>query len=147
MAIYKFILYLIMNVLKGGNMNKNTVLLLLIFILPLITYFYVSKFNNATSTVSNTTKPTIIKFTSNLCGECQRMDSTIKNVYPKYQETFELISIPVQNQNEYNRDMISKYNVTLVPTTVILNKNQKISKRIEGYIDSLTFEKYLREIK
>lgn len=128
-------------------MNKNTIILLLIFVLPLITYFYVSKNNESTVTVSNTTKPKIIKFTSTLCGECQRMDTVIKEVYPKYQKDIELISIPVQNQTEYNQEMISKYNVTLVPTIVLLNKNQHIQKRIEGYIDSTTFDSYLREIK
>ena len=128
-------------------MNKNTIILLLIFVLPLITYFYVSKNNESTVTVSNTTKPKIIKFTSTLCGECQRMDTVIKEVYPKYQKDIELISIPVQNQTEYNQEMVSKYNVTLVPTIVLLNKNQHIQKRIEGYIDSPTFENYLKEIK
>ena len=128
-------------------MNKNTIILVLIFVLPLITYFYVSKNNESTVTVSNTTKPKIIKFTSTLCGECQRMDTVIKEVYPKYQKDIELISIPVQNQTEYNQEMISKYNVTLVPTIVLLNKNQHIQKRIEGYIDSTTFDSYLREIK
>ncbi|DAA97400.1 TPA: hypothetical protein CPT80_02020 [Candidatus Gastranaerophilales bacterium HUM_9] len=128
-------------------MNKNTIILLLIFVLPLITYFYVSKNNESTVTVSNTTKPKIIKFTSTLCGECQRMDTVIKEVYPKYQKDIELISVPVQNQTEYNQEMISKYNVTLVPTIVLLNKNQHIQKRIEGYIDRTTFDNYLREIK
>lgn len=128
-------------------MNKNTIILLLIFVLPLITYFYVSKNNESTVTVSNTTKPKIIKFTSTLCGECQRMDTVIKEVYPKYQKDIELISVPVQNQTEYNQEMISKYNVTLVPTIVLLNKNQHIQKRIEGYIDKTTFDNYLREIK
>lgn len=128
-------------------MNKNTIILLLIFVLPLITYFYVSKNNESTVTVSNTTKPKIIKFTSTLCSECQRMDTVIKEVYPKYQKDIELISVPVQNQTEYNQEMISKYNVTLVPTIVLLNKNQHIQKRIEGYIDRTTFDNYLREIK
>ena len=81
-------------------MNKNTIILLLIFVLPLITYFYVSKNNESTVTVSNTTKPKIIKFTSTLCSECQRMDTVIKEVYPKYQKDIELISVPVQNQTE-----------------------------------------------
>ena len=106
-----------------------------------------SKNNESTVTVSNTTKPKIIKFTSTLCGECQRMDTVIKEVYPKYQKDIELISVPVQNQTEYNQEMVSKYNVTLVPTIVLLNKNQHIQKRIEGYIDRTTFDNYLREIK
>lgn len=128
-------------------MNKNTIILLLIFVLPLITYFYVSKTSESNATVSSTVKPKIIKFTSNLCGECQRMDVVINEVYPKYKENIELISIPVQVQNEYNKDMISKYQVNLVPTIILLNKNQNMVKRIEGYVNSATFENYLKELK
>lgn len=128
-------------------MNKNTIVLLLIFVLPLITYFYVSKNSESNATVSSTVKPKIIKFTSNLCGECQRMDVVVNEVYPKYKENIELISIPVQVQNEYNKDMISKYQVNLVPTIILLNKNQNMVKRIEGYVNSATFESYLKELK
>ena len=128
-------------------MNKNTIVLLLIFVLPLITYFYVSKNSDSNATVSSMVKPKIIKFTSNLCGECQRMDVVVNEVYPKYKGEIELISIPVQVQNEYNKDMISKYQVNLVPTIILLNKNQNIVKRIEGYVNSTTFESYLKELK
>lgn len=127
-------------------MNKNTIILLLIFVLPLITYFYVSKTNSANVTVSSTVKPKIIKFSSNLCNECQRMDSVIKEVYPKYEKNIEIISIPVQTQNEYNKEMIERYQVKLVPTIILLNKNQAIIKRIEGYVDANTFESYLKEL-
>ncbi len=132
---------------KGGVMNKNTIVLLLIFVLPLITYFYVSNKSDSNATVSNTVRPKIIKFTSNLCGECQRMDVVVKEVYPKYKGSIDLISIPVQVQNDYNNDMVSKYQVTLVPTIVLLNKNQQVVKRIEGYVNSTTFENYLKELK
>lgn len=128
-------------------MNKNTIVLLLIFVLPLITYFYVSKSSESNATVSSTVKPKIIKFSSNLCAECQRMEAVVNEVYPKYKENIELISIPVQVQNEYNKDMISKYQVNLVPTIILLNKNQNMVKRIEGYVNSATFESYLKELK
>lgn len=127
-------------------MNKNTIILLLIFVLPLITYFYVSKTNSTNVTVSSTVKPKIIKFSSNLCSECQRMDTVIKEVYPKYEKNIELISIPVQTQNDYNKEMIERYQVKLVPTIILLNKNQSIIKRIEGYVDANTFENYLKEL-
>lgn len=127
-------------------MNKNTIILLLIFVLPLITYFYVSKTNSTNVTVSSTVKPKIIKFSSNLCSECQRMDAVIKDVYPKYEKNIDMISIPVQTQNDYNKEMIERYQVKLVPTIILLNKNQSIIKRIEGYVDANTFENYLKEL-
>lgn len=128
-------------------MNKNNIVLALIFIFPLITYFYVSKKDSSTVTVSSTVKPQIIKFSSSLCSECQKMDIVIKEVYPKYKSEIELITIPVDVQNEYNQSMIKKHNVTLVPTIVLIDKNKYVTKRIVGATDSTTFENYLREIK
>ncbi|MCD8378343.1 MAG: thioredoxin family protein, partial [Candidatus Gastranaerophilales bacterium] len=115
-------------------MSKNTILLLAIFLLPLIAYFYVSHSSESNATVSTSSGPQIIKFTSDMCGECKRMDAVIKKVYPKYQNKIQLVQIAVQNNTEYNNDMIAKYKVTLVPTTVLLKKDKKIYKRIEGYI-------------
>lgn len=127
-------------------MNKNTLILIMIFVLPLVAYFYASRTTESNLSVSSTVKPQIIKFTSNMCGECKRMDTVIKDVYPKYQDKIQLVSIPVQVQNDYNNQMVSTYKVTLVPTIVLINKNQKVMKRIEGYVDSGTFENYLREL-
>ena len=127
-------------------MSKNTIILLLIFVLPLVVYFYVSRSSESNLTVSGTVKPQIIKFTSNMCSECNRMDKVIKDVYPKYQDKIQLVSIPVQVQNDYNNQMVSNYKVTLVPTIILLDKNQKTVKRIEGYVDAQTLDKYLREL-
>ncbi len=127
-------------------MSKNTIILLLIFVLPLVVYFYVSRSSESNLTVSGTVKPQIIKFTSNMCSECKRMDKVIKDVYPKYQDKIQLVSIPVQVQNDYNNQMVSNYKVTLVPTIILLDKNQKTVKRIEGYVDAQTLDKYLREL-
>ncbi|MCM1264710.1 MAG: thioredoxin family protein [Candidatus Gastranaerophilales bacterium] len=127
-------------------MNKNTIILILIFVLPLIAYFCISHSSESNITVSSTVKPQIIKFTSNMCGECKRMDSVVKDIYPKYQDKIQMVSVPVQIQNDYNNQMVSTYKVTLVPTIILLDKNQKIVKRIEGYMDAQTFDKYLREL-
>ena len=42
--------------------------------------------------------------------------------------------------------MMNKYNITLVPTIIILDKNQKLVKRIEGYVDAKTLDGYLGAI-
>ena len=128
-------------------MNKNNIVLALIFIIPLITFFYVSNKNQYSATVSSTVKPQIIKFSSSLCSECQKMNTVLNQIYPKYQKEIELINIPVDVRNDYNESMIKKYNVTLVPTIILLNKDKETKKRIVGSIDANTFENYLREIK
>lgn len=127
-------------------MNRNIVILLLIFVLPILGYFYVSKTNESTATVASTGAPQLIKFTSNMCAECKRVEPVIQNVMVKYQDKVHYISIPVQVHNKYNEDMMAKYNITLVPTIIILDKNQKLVKRIEGYVSESTLDGYLRNL-
>ena len=127
-------------------MNKNTVLLLLIFILPLIAYFYLSYSGKSEAVSHSAPSAKIIKFTSTMCGECKRVDEVIKQVYPKYEDKTGLISINVQNGTKYNNEMMAQYRITLVPTIILKDKNGEIYKRIEGYIDAETFDKYLKEL-
>ncbi len=125
-------------------MNKNIVILLLVFILPLFAYFMLSKTNQGSVSVANTNRPQLIKFTSNMCGECKRVEPVVNNVMEKYQDTIQYIVIPVQVDNRYNQEMIAKYRVTLVPTIILRDKNQKVVKRIEGYVDEKTLDNYLK---
>ena len=115
-------------------MKRNTILLLIIFVVPLITYFYVSHTSESNAVISTTNRPQIIKFTSNMCGECKKMDVVIKEVYPK------------QNNTQFNNEMVTKYKVTLVPTIILLTKDKHVNKRIEGYVNASTFDNYLREL-
>ena len=127
-------------------MNKNIVILLLVFILPLFAYFMLSKTNQGSVSVANTNRPQLIKFTSNMCGECKRVEPIVQKVMTNYQDSIQYTVIPVQVNNKYNQDMMQKYHITLVPTILILDKNQNVYKRIEGYIDEPTLDKYLKEI-
>ena len=61
----------------------------------------------------------------------------------KYQDTIQYTVILVQNQNKYNEEMMNRYNITLVPTIIILDKNQKVAKRIEGFVDAKTLDRYI----
>lgn len=124
-------------------MNKNILILVLIFIIPIFGYFYLSQKSVSNVSNANTNRVQLIKFTSNMCGECKRVEPEVNKVMNKYQDTIQYIVIPVQNQNKYNTDMMNKYHVTLVPTIIILDKNQNIAKRIEGYVDAKTLDGYI----
>jgi thioredoxin-related protein len=124
-------------------MNKNILILVLIFIIPIFGYFYLSQKSVSNVSNANTNRVQLIKFTSNMCGECKRVEPEVNKVMNKYQDTIQYIVIPVQNQNKYNTDMMNKYHVTLVPTIIILDKNQNIAKRIEGYVDAKALDGYI----
>ena len=124
-------------------MNKNIIILVAIFIIPLFAYFLLANNNQSSVSVATVNRPHVIKFTSNMCGECKRVEPVINKVMTKYQDTVQYTVIPVQVENKYNQDMISKYHVTLVPTIILVDKNQKVVKRIEGYVDEKTLDSYI----
>lgn len=124
-------------------MNKNVIIVLLIFILPVFAYFMLSHKSLSNTSMATSSKPQIIKFSSNMCGECVRLEPVFKRVMLNYQDKVHYIAIPVQVNNEYNQKMIAKYNVKFVPTIVILDCNGKVYKRTEGYISETDLEKYL----
>ena len=126
-------------------MKKNILILAAIFILPLGVYFGLSQKSESNISIAATNHPQLIKFTSNMCSECRRVEPVVNETVKKYQDNIHYISIPVQVSNKYNEEMMAKYNITLVPTIIILDKNQKVIKRIEGYVDSKTLDSYIRE--
>ena len=126
-------------------MNKNILILVMIFVLPIIGYFCLSHKGGSNVTVATVNHPQMIKFTSNMCSECKRVEPIVNGVAKKYQDSIHYISIPVQVNNKYNEEMMAKYNITLVPTIIILDTHQKVVKRIEGYVDAPTLESYVRK--
>lgn len=127
-------------------MNKNIIILLLIFVLPLALYFGFSRKTVSNVSMANSGRPQVIKFTSNMCSACAQMEPVIKRVMINYQDKVQYIVIPVQVNNEYNRKMIAKYDIKLVPTIIILDKSGNISKRTEGYVPETELEKYIKEV-
>ena len=130
-------------------MKKNLITVLLVFIIPLVAYFVLNKsVDNPVNVADATTnKPQVIKFTSAMCLDCQEMNKIIKEIFPKYQDRILLIEIPVQDGKAFTQEQIKKYNVTLVPTIILLDSNGKQLKRIEGAIPKEEMESYLEGLK
>lgn len=127
-------------------MRKNIIAILLILIIPMFAYWILST-NDASksSTVAEaSTKPQVIKFTSEMCMDCQTMNQIMKEIFPAYQDKITLIEIPVQDKTSFNQEQIKKYKVTLVPTIILIDSNGKQVKRIEGAIEKDVMESYLQ---
>lgn len=130
-------------------MKKNLIIVLLVFIVPLVAYFVLNKTSNSQIAVADdaTAKPQIIKFTSAMCLDCQEMNKIIKEIFPKYQDRMVLIEIPVQDGKAFTEEQIKKYNVTLVPTIILIDSNGNQVKRIEGAIPKEEMESCLEGLK
>ena len=127
-------------------MNKNVLIILAILILPICFYYYLDKTQSVLANKVNSTRPKIIKFSSDMCSECQKMEKTVNQVYPKYSGKIELINIPVQKQTKYNLELIKQYKVTLVPTIIFKKSNGQTMAKIEGAMSNNEFEQYLKRL-
>lgn len=130
-------------------MKKNLIIVLLVFIVPLVAYFVLNKTSNSQIAVADdaTAKPQIIKFTSAMCLDCQEMNKIIKEIFPKYQDRMVLVEIPVQDGKAFTEEQIKKYNVTLVPTIILIDSKGNQVKRIEGAIAKEEMESCLEGLK
>ena len=130
-------------------MKKNLLIILVIILVPLIAYMSMTK---STQTTARTMpeavgKPEVLKFTSTMCLDCQTMNKVFKEIFPKYEDKIILTEIQVQDGNSFTHSKIKEYDVSLVPTIILLDSSGKTVKRIEGAIEKDLMDKYLMELK
>ena len=139
-------------------MKKNMTIIALVFALPLVAFGVLSSNNETTAKPKvgvteaeevpvSVGKPQVIKFSSAMCLDCQTMNKLFKEVFPKYNERIVLTEVHVQDGKAFTGELIKKYNVTLVPTMIFLDSNNKQVKRIEGAIEKVELENYLEGLK
>lgn len=137
---------------------KNWIVVLLIFILPLSLYAYLDAKAQSAKVCSvegnaevKTPKAKIIKFSSPMCSECKEMAVEMDKAMKNYKDSVILEEINVvENVGKgvnYNKAAIKKYNVSLVPTTVFLDKNGNTVKKREGLVKSEEIIEILDGIK
>lgn len=129
-------------------MKKNLITILLVFAVPIIAYMALTRSNATTAKTTDTAnKPQVIKFTSTMCLDCQKMNQVFKEIFPKYEGKIILTEIPVQDGTSFTNSQIEKYNVTLVPTIILLDATGKQIKRIEGAIEQEEMDNYLKGLQ
>lgn len=131
---------------------KNWIIVLLVFVVPLGLYSYFEHKNinvpqiDAVA-VENNQGARIVKFYSPMCSDCVKISKEMKKILPKYKDTILFEEINVSEQTDKNKDMIKKYNITLVPTLLFLDKNGNLVKKIEGYAENVEIEANIAKIK
>jgi thiol:disulfide interchange protein len=130
-------------------MKKNLIVVLLIFLIPIALYALLGHLSNSDMASADTknSRPQIVKFTSTMCLDCQTMTKIMKELYPQYKDRIDLVEINVQDGNKKNDSWIKKYNVTLVPTIILINSSGNEVKRIEGAIEKDKMDECLKELK
>lgn len=126
---------------------KNFTIITLIFVIPMFVYMLLSKPDASLASKVNTgTKPQIIKFTSLMCLDCKKLGTVMKDIYPKYSDKIMLVEVQVQNNDDYTRKQIEKYNVTLVPTMIFIDSRGKKIAKIEGFVEKDKLDQMMKEL-
>ncbi len=123
--------------------KKSIITILAIIILPLLAFWGLSWNKDATA-IADTNLPQIIKFSSSMCLECKEVEKIFDEIMPKYKDKVSYTTIVVDSRKDMNNKLIKKYNVTLVPTVVMLDSNGKERKRFEGAVPK---EEYIEVIE
>lgn len=127
---------------------KNRLIISLVFVLPLAVYGLLSVFlpQKAINSAVAANVPTIIKFSAPLCMDCQKLDKTLDDVMPKYQGKVNLQKIDATSQTSTVQEMVKKYNITVVPTTIFIDANGNFEKKVEGYIPQNKLENQIKAL-
>lgn len=123
---------------------KNIITILLVLILPVCTYLIMSKNSSNIIAIAKENTPSLYIFTSNMCIDCQKMKKVINGIEPSYHDKINFIQINIEDRNRKVHDYIKRYGITLVPTIVVLDRNNNKINKIEGYVEQ---EKLIKEIE
>lgn len=126
---------------------KNIIIVLLILILPIVAYIYMS--NNIGESVAatrNSDLPTVITFTSSMCMDCQKIKSVLAEIEPNYSQKVNFEYVQALDKSKKVKDSIKKYGVVLVPTMIFIDKNGKQLNKIEGFLEKEKLEAEIEEL-
>ena len=127
-------------------MKKNIILVLLIFLVPLCIYWGLTRDRLTTPPSIASEGDIVIKFSSPMCYECQELEKVFEEVFPKYEKDIKIQKIDVTKKGKNCDLLIKEYDVKLVPTTVFKNQDGTVTRRIEGSMQPVVLENYLKEL-
>lgn len=126
---------------------RKYILIALLFIIPLYSYYLLSRPSAYLQEFSSPDKMAkVIKFTSSMCLDCKNLNKIFDEIYPDYSGKVFLISVDVQNSDKKTKSIIKKYTITTVPTTIFLDENSFELRRIEGAIEPKQLNSYFKEL-
>lgn len=132
------------------NSKKNLIVILLILIVPLALYYLVKPGGFETpmniAQAFTAKKPVVLDFSSELCYECKELDKVIKPAMVKYQDKVIFKKVPVNSDNPEYKKLIEKYEISVVPTLVLIDKNGKAVEVVEGSMSEAELEGYLNKL-
>lgn len=150
---------------------KNWIIILTIFIVPMAIYGFLShsttadafmeklaankpveqnkEIENVKQTQYKCPLPTVYKFCSPLCKDCQLQTKEMEGLDKEFEGkvTFQTISVTgAQGENKEIQGLVKKYNVKVVPTLVIVDCEGKMVKKYEYVVKKKDLQKVLENV-
>jgi len=87
------------------------------------------------------TKPVLYDFFATWCGPCRIQTPILEELGKKMGDAVEIKKVDV----DQHMDLAVKYGIRVVPT-IIIEKDEKVVRMMEGVTDAATLEKLLRPL-
>lgn len=87
------------------------------------------------------TKPVLYDFFATWCGPCRIQTPILEELKKKMGDAVEIKKVDV----DQHMDLAEKYGIRVVPT-LIIEKDEKVVRMMEGVTDAATLEKLLRPL-
>lgn len=130
--------------------KSNIIIIFAIFVLPLALYYFfnTNSGNDFTAAQANPDKAKVLEFSSPMCYDCKRIEKEIAplRAMPEYQ-TITFQKIDVSARTPATDQLITQYNIDVVPTLIFMDKNGKEQGKIQGYMPQAELKGYLNRIK
>lgn len=129
---------------------KNKIIILITLFIPLAIFIFlehITNNNEATAYVEESGMPKLMKFYSPMCSECKTVAKNIEDVIGDYENIIVLEEINVAKNDKKTKNLISKHNVTVVPTLIFIDKTGKTCNKVEGMIEKEAVKKNIEQIK
>ncbi len=114
---------------------KNITIILLIIILPIAAFIFLDRTKVVSDVaLAGNNQPTFMLFTSTMCLDCQRVKKELALIEDDYKGKVNIVKINALEKKGNTPKLIKKYEVSLVPTLIFIDKNDKIINKTEGYM-------------
>lgn len=139
----------------GGNLGSNDPLKPFVNLsqtqsLPKEISTKITNLEDLENFINTASKPVVIDFTASWCAICQELEHKTFN-QAKVQEAlkdFEFIQIDVSENNEKNKQMLSRFSVFGPPAMIFFNDKKELKNlQLVGFISADDFVKHLEKAK
>ncbi len=91
-------------------------------------------------------KPVVLEFTSPMCSACNQIKQNLPEIETKYSSRVDIKKYNAASGDSETQQLMTKYNVKVVPTLIYINKDGKVIRTSTGALTTKQLDKYFSEL-